>query len=110
MYVQYNAVLRGFPAEGSTTYSVTLNLICHESALRISPPPPGLVVYRALRGNCGMAMPADFLEPDTEGCAGGVECALMSASLDGNVALGCSDVGCSDVHAGKERGQDIDWR
>ena len=91
MYVKYNAVLRGFAAEGSTTYSVTLHLIC--SALRklsrISPPPPGLVVYR---GNGGMAMPADFLEPDARGCAGGVECALMSTSPDRNVALGYSGV------------------
>ena len=96
MYVKYNAVLRGFAAKGSTTYSATVHLICSalQKLSRISPPPPGLLVYR---GNGGMAMPADFLERDQQGCSGGVECALMSTTPDRDVALGYSG-----LHAGKE--------
>ena len=87
MYVQYNAVMRGLAAAGSTTYRATIHLIC--SALRklsrISQPPPGLLLYR---GCGGMALPAAFLEPDEQGCTGGTELALMSATPDKSVALG----------------------
>lgn len=91
MYVKYNAVLRGLAAAGSTTYSATLHLIV--SALRklsrVSPPPPGLVVYR---GNGDMALPKDFLELDDQGCAGGTDLALMSTTTERKVALGYSGV------------------
>ena len=89
MYVKYNAVLRGLAARGSTSYCATLHLIC--SALRklsrVSPPPPGLLLYR---GNGGMALPDDFLAPDEQGCVGGTDVALMSTTTDRNVALGYS--------------------
>lgn len=96
MYAQYNAVLRGSAAAGSTAYSATLHLIT--SALRklsrIALPPPGGVVYR---GNGNMALPADFFAKDAQGCAGGVECAFMSTTPDINVALGYAG-----LHEGKE--------
>ena len=56
---------------------------------RVTMPPPGLIVYR---GNGGMALPGDFLEPDEQGFAGGVEYALMSTTPDRSVALGYSGV------------------
>ena len=79
MYVKYNAKLRGFYSHIMCSFSATIYLIC--SALRklsrITEPPPGLILFR---GNGGMALPIDFLEQDEQGFAGGVECALMSAT------------------------------
>jgi len=62
---------------------------------RVTMPPPGLIVYR---GNGGMALPGDFLEPDEQGFAGGVEYALMSTTPDRSVALG---------YSGAETGKDL---
>jgi hypothetical protein len=79
MYVKYNTVLRGLDDHTICCFSATIYLIC--SALRklsrFSEPPPGLILFR---GNGGMALPIDFLEPDEQGFAGGVECAFMSAT------------------------------
>ena len=91
MYMKYNRVLRGLSKPGDTTYCATLHLIC--SALmkrsRISPPPPGMLLYR---GNGGMALPEEFFKLDEQGCAGGTEPALMSTTPDRSVALGYSGV------------------
>ena len=93
MYVRYNAVLRamGSSSPGLVCYSATIHVIA--SALlklsRVTPPPPGLIVYR---GTGGMALGADFLEPDEQGCVGGVEGGLMSTSPDRDVALGYAGV------------------
>jgi len=91
MYVKYNAASRGFAAAGSTLFSGTMHVVisglCKLS--RVTMPPPGLIVYR---GNGGMALPGDFLEPDEQGFAGGVEYALMSTTPDRSVALGYSGV------------------
>ena len=81
MYVKYNAVLRGFDGHTMCCFSATIHLIC--SALRklsrFTEPPPGLILFR---GNGGMSLPIEFLEPDEQGFAGGVECALMSATSE----------------------------
>ena len=92
MFQKYNEVMRDKSKNGDTKYCATLHLVC--SAIlkrsRISPPPPGNVLYRGL---CDMALPDDFFEPDEQGCAGGTECAFMSTTTDRNVALGFSGVG-----------------
>lgn len=99
MYVKYNGALRGVlsPSSGDTIYSTTIHLICSglKKLSRVTRPPPGLLVYR---GNGGMALPQDFLEPDKRGSAGGVETALMSTSPDRDVALG---------YAGVDKGKDL---
>ena len=99
MYVKYNGALRGTLSSnsGDTIYSTTIHLICSglKQLSRVTLPPPGLLVYR---GNGGMALPQDFLEPDERGSAGGVEIALMSTSPDRAVALG---------YAGVEKGKDL---
>jgi len=87
MYAKYNAASLGFAAAGSTLFSGTMHVViaglCKLS--RVTMPPPGLIVYRS---NGGMALPGDFLEPDEQGFAGGVEYALMSTTPDRNMALG----------------------
>ena len=88
MYVKYNAVLRGLVGQSMCCFSATIYLIC--SALRklsrITEPPPGLILFR---GNGGMALPIAFLEPDEQGFAGGVECALMSATPERRCCKSC---------------------
>jgi len=97
MYMRYNRVLRGLCENGDTNYCATLHLVC--SALlkrsRISPPPPGMVLYR---GNGGMALPLDFFKLDEQGCAGGTECALMSTTPDREVAL---------LYSGVKKGKEL---
>jgi hypothetical protein len=67
MYVKYNAVLRGQGGllTGGTSYSATIYLICSglRKLSRTTKVPEGMVVYR---GNGGMALPLDFLEPDAQ--------------------------------------------
>ena len=91
MYMIYNPVLRGTSKKGDCNFCATLHLV--GSALlkrsRISPPPPGMVLYR---GNGGMALPEDFFKLDEQGCAGGTECAFMSTTPDRSVALEYSGV------------------
>ena len=99
MYVKYNGVLRGMAGAtaGGTTYSATVHLIASglRKLSRVSEPPEGMVLYR---GNGGMALPADFLEPDEQGCAGVTELAIMSATPERSVALG---------YSGVEKGKDL---
>jgi len=99
MYVKYNGVLRGMAGAtaGGTTYSATVHLIASglRKLSRVSEPPKDMVLYR---GNGGMALPADFLEPDEQGCAGGTELAIMSATPERSVALG---------YSGVEKGKDL---
>ena len=89
MYVKYNAVSRGFAAAGNNMYPATIHLICSgvRKLSRVTEVPKGLKVYR---GNGNMALPRSFTEKDTQGFAGGVECALMSTTPDVEVALGYS--------------------
>jgi hypothetical protein len=93
MYVKYNAVLRGMAVAtaGGTMYSSTVHLICSglHKLSRVSEVPKEMKLYR---GNGGMALPSSFLEPDTSGCAGGTEPAIMSATPDRSVALGYSGI------------------
>jgi len=93
MYVKYNAVLRGMAVAtaGGTIYSSTVHLICSglHKLSRVSELPKEMKLYR---GNGGMALPSSFLEPDTSGCAGGTEPAIMSATPDRSVALGYSGI------------------
>jgi len=93
MYVRYNTVLRamGSSSHGRVFYSATIHIICSGllKLSRVTPPPPGLIVYR---GTGGMALGANFLEPDEQGCIGGVEGGLMSTSPDRAVALGNTGV------------------
>ena len=64
MYVKYNEVLRGL-VTGGNRYTATIYLICSglRKLSRTIKLPEGLMVYR---GNGGMALPLDFLEPDTQ--------------------------------------------
>ena len=64
MYAKYNAVLRGL-VTGGNRYSATIYLVCSglRKLSRTTKVPAGLVVYR---GNGGMALPLDFLEPDAQ--------------------------------------------
>jgi hypothetical protein len=93
MYVKYNAVLRGMAVAtaGGTIYSSTVHLICSglHKLSRVSELPKEMKLYR---GSGGMALPSSFLEPDTSGCAGGTEPAIMSATPDRSVALGYSGI------------------
>ena len=99
MYVKYNGVLRGVAGAtaGGTAYSATVHLIASglRKLSRVSEPPKDMVLYR---GNGGMALPADFLELDEQGCAGGTELAIMSATPERSVALG---------YSGVEKGKDL---
>ena len=64
MYVTYNAVLRGL-VTGANRYAATIYLVCSglRKLSRKIKLPEALMVYR---GNGGMALPLDFLEPDTQ--------------------------------------------
>ena len=64
MYVKYNAVLRGL-GTGGNRYAATIYLVCSglRKLSRMTKLPEGLTVYR---GNGGMALPLDFLEPDAQ--------------------------------------------
>ena len=64
MYVKYNAVLRGL-VTGANRYAATIYLVCSglRKLSRTNKLPEGLMVYR---GNGGMALPLDFLEPDAQ--------------------------------------------
>jgi hypothetical protein len=64
MYVKYNAVLRGL-VTGGNRYAATIYLVCSglRKLSRTTKLPKGLMVYR---GNGGMALPLDFLEPDAQ--------------------------------------------
>ena len=64
MYVKYNAVLRGL-VTGANRYAATIYLVCSglRKLSRTTKLPEGLMVYR---GNGGMALPLDFLEPDAQ--------------------------------------------
>jgi hypothetical protein len=64
MYVKYNAVLRGL-VTGGNRYAATIYLVCSglRKLSRTTKLPEGLMVYR---GNGGMALPMDFLEPDAQ--------------------------------------------
>jgi hypothetical protein len=64
MYVKYNAVLRGL-VTGGNRYTATIYLVCSglRKLSRMTKLPEGLMVYR---GNGGMALPLDFLEPDAQ--------------------------------------------
>ena len=64
MYVKYNAVLRGL-VTGGNRYAATIYLVCSglRKLSRTTKLPKGLMVYR---GNGGMALPFDFLEPDAQ--------------------------------------------
>ena len=78
-------------------HNATVHLIASglRKLSRVSEPPKDMVLYR---GNGGMARPADFLEPDEQGCAGGTELAIMSATPERSVALG---------YSGVEKGKDL---
>ena len=64
MYVKYNEVLRGL-VTGANRYAATIYLVCSglRKLSRKIKLPAGLKVYR---GNGGMALPLDFLEPDAQ--------------------------------------------
>jgi hypothetical protein len=64
MYKKYNAVLRGF-VTGGNRYAATIYLICSglRKLSRTTKLSKGLMVYR---GNEGMALSLDFLEPDAQ--------------------------------------------
>jgi hypothetical protein len=65
----------------------------------ITPPPPDLTLYR---GTGNMALGPAFFARDEQGCAGGVELAIMSATPDREVAMGYAG-----AEAGKEPTKDL---
>ena len=96
--MKYNDVLRGMAGATAvcTNYIDTIHLICSglHKLSRVSEPPAGMVLDR---GSGGIALQNGFLEPDTCGCAGRTEVAIMSATPNRNVALGYSGVDTGKV-------------
>jgi len=96
MYSKYNAVLRGFPEhmfEGLNGNKYATTITCIVSGIiklsKLMVLPQDRIVYRGLGS---LELPPEFKYKDSKGIRGGVEYALMSTSLDKQVALRYADV------------------
>jgi hypothetical protein len=91
MFMKYNCVLRRFPqgvydALQGNNYVTTIHAAVSGiiKLASVSSLPPDRRVYRGL---AGLKLPANFEEPDSFGCRGGVEAAFMSTTTKLDVAL-----------------------